>query len=85
MQTRKLDSTFIYVNAHLAYAYTLKGLCNEAAYYADKAMNNLVWENTAAAGSLGWVYAKCGEIRKAEEILTQIQELSLDDLFICIL
>jgi serine/threonine-protein kinase len=67
-QTRKLDTTFIYANTHLAYAYTMKADTVKALYYADKAMSGNIYA-TSAVGSLGWTYAKCGETGKANEIL----------------
>jgi TolB-like protein/Tfp pilus assembly protein PilF len=71
-RTRALDSTFIYANTHLAYAYTMKTDTAKALYYADKAMSGNIYE-TSAVGSMGWVYAKCGETEKAKEILNQLK------------
>ncbi|MEN8194458.1 MAG: hypothetical protein ABFS12_16680 [Bacteroidota bacterium] len=70
-QTLKLDSNFIYTNAHLAYAYIMKADTAKALYYAGKAMSENVW-NTSAVGSMGWVYAKCGATSKAKEILNRL-------------
>jgi len=80
-QTLILDSSFVYANSHLAYAYTMKGSYADAIYYADRAMANPVFKETSAAATVAWVYAKSGEIAKAKEILTHIQGTSASEFY----
>jgi tetratricopeptide (TPR) repeat protein len=72
-----LDSTYYYAYAHLAFNYTLKGLYSEAICYADKTFSLIgsIIKYPLIACNIGWVYAKSGEITKAKEILTQVEEL----------
>jgi TolB-like protein/Tfp pilus assembly protein PilF len=65
-----------YPYAYLAYNYALKGFRPEAIYYADKALSYTDTSDITFC-HLGWVYALSGEISKAKEILTKLQELNM--------
>ena len=71
------DSSFIYTYLHLAWAYSMKGLHQEAIYYADKTQSMIgnINDNQMISADLGWVYARSGEGKKAEEILARLQEM----------
>ena len=65
-----------YPYAYLAYNYALKGLRQEAIYYADRALSYTDTSDILFC-HLGWVYALSGEISKAKEILSKLQELNM--------
>ena len=74
-----LDSNYVHTYSYLAYNYTLKGSYSNAIYYADKALSFEEIRNSPLYLSpLGWVYAKAGEINKAKEILTRVEELRIN-------
>jgi TolB-like protein/Tfp pilus assembly protein PilF len=74
-----LDSNYIHTYSYLAYNYTLKGSYSNAIYYANKALSFEEIRNSPLYLSpLGWVYAKAGEINKAKEILTRVEELRIN-------
>jgi TolB-like protein/Flp pilus assembly protein TadD len=74
-----MDSNYVHTYSYLAYNYTLKGSYSNAIYYADKALSFEEIRNSPLYLSpLGWVYAKAGEINKAKEILTQVEELRIN-------
>ena len=73
----EIDSAYDYAYGHLAFNYALKGLYPEAIRYADKTLSLIgnIKNNPLLASNIGWVYAKSGEITRAKEILTQVEEL----------
>jgi tetratricopeptide (TPR) repeat protein len=74
-----LDSNYVHTYSYLAYNYILKGSYSYAIYYADKALSFEEIRNSPLYLSpLGWVYAKAGEIKKAKDILTRVEELCVN-------
>ena len=71
------DSNLHYINAYLAYNYTLKGLYPKAIGYADKTMSIIgdPGNDHLLSGYIGWVYARSKKTNKAKQILSQLEEL----------
>ena len=72
-----MDSTFHMAYAHLAYNHTLKESYSEALFYVDKTLSfESARIDPLTSISMGWVYAKAGELEKTKEILSYWEGIS---------